>query len=170
MSRLGRLQQQGGDGIGHARPETENLETWKSGILTSVGALDKQTNKVWSRAYSRHSPAPLACRECTVLRRRHMENDGQVLRNFEFKRILRNSYAIMVQPPIHYHNIYNIQRGIGWPFLTQIKFSQITHNLRNFHNCLIGCVCLFIYTRFCLYKSDKLEVVKCLLQIVIWRA
>ena len=43
------------------------LETWKSGILTSVGTLDKQTIKVWSRAYSRHSPAHLACRECTAL-------------------------------------------------------------------------------------------------------
>ena len=44
----------------------QKLKTWKSGILTSVGALDMQTIKVWSRAYSRHSPAPLACRECTV--------------------------------------------------------------------------------------------------------
>jgi len=44
----------------------QKLKTWKPGILTSVGALDKQTIKVWSRAYSRHSPAPLACRECTV--------------------------------------------------------------------------------------------------------
>ena len=27
----------------------QKLKTWKSGILTSVGALDKQSNKVWSR-------------------------------------------------------------------------------------------------------------------------